>query len=256
MVQMRAGEPLHALPGCDAVPAHRALLPLPFFARGNYPGVESVDGRSGRWRLALQELAVPAGDEHLVRLAVGGVHEPLLGVGRGGRRRHVGQHLPLGLRTGPGRRRHFLPLELAPWGGGHERQIRLGLLQLEAVPVDRGLAVVLGEPEILASRREEGVAEEVDLHGAEEAADARRRRTGLGGRRGRKRRRRRPPGFGGSRLRRGGGGRIRMRKTWSVARGDEKKNRALDPGCVSGTRCYSCRVALRFFPAFVVLGVT
>jgi hypothetical protein len=55
MVQMRAQEPLHALPGCDAVTAHRTLLPLPFFARSNYPGIKSLDGRSGRWRLALQK---------------------------------------------------------------------------------------------------------------------------------------------------------------------------------------------------------
>ncbi|CAO2169476.1 unnamed protein product [Urochloa humidicola] len=67
-------------------------------------------------------------------------------------------------------------------GGSHdEGQIRLvGVLDLQAIPADRGeipvvirLRVHLREPEVLASRRpEERVAEEGDVHGAEQAADA------------------------------------------------------------------------------------
>jgi len=209
VVAVRARQPLDALAGGDSILAHRALVSLPFLASRDDGGRERLNGGSGGRGLVLEEHPLPACHEHLVRRrllpVVGGVHKPVLGVGSGGGRRgHVGEHLPLGLRGFPGGARgghDLLPLEILGGGGGDERVV--GVLDLEAIPADGGeIAVVLcrlrvrvREPEAVAVAvavahgSEERVAEQGDVDGAEEAADAvgrrshrRRRGRGRGGR--------------------------------------------------------------------------
>jgi hypothetical protein len=203
VVAVRARQPLDALADRDPVLAHSALIPLAFLAGRDDGGRERLDGGSGGRGLGLEEQPLPACYEHLVRRrllllllisasVVGGVHEPLLGGGG----RHVGEHLPLGLRGFPGGarwRRDLLPLEVLG-GGGSERIV--GVLDLEAVPEDGGeIAVVLRrlrvrvrEPEVVAvavaapTGREESISEEGYVDGAEKAADAvGRRGRGYGG---------------------------------------------------------------------------